>query len=468
VTQQQGFSAPDILGTLRRWLAVLLAAALLGGALGAFAVSRGEVKYQSKARLLVGPLGGTSDSVRTSQSLGATYADLLMSEGLLRSAAVSAGIPKSVDLEMLEGAVQATSNDRTRVLTIVVTWTTPATAQEFTSALVQTAQTFSTRLPTGSDSTADLEQRQGQISIIDPPSLPPAPVPAGTALFAVLAALVSFAAAFGLALIADARRTGLNALFAAAIAGQRVLGTCRLDNALRRLRAPVVARSPRSSQGNDYRMIAAKAELLSPRRRIERFCVFTAQESWFSGEVAANLALAFARDGRQVALVDLSGSPQVFRRMQKLTSRRSVQRVQGFVLESFHVRSGRGEVAVVLTHDVALQADREADGRMVDLLLEVYDLVVVNAPPLLTEPTTAVLAEQADAVSLVLPVSDAPGVTAAAVEAMETLERSGTPLLGAIVAVGRKPRFLSRRPRREHVADKVADEPTTHRAKIIK
>ena len=411
-TPAEGFVTKDLLETARRWWLLILVAALLGTVGGAVAADASAQRYQSGGKLLIGSLDGPSDSVRASAALGSTYADVLTSQTVLRDAATKAGIPASVSDKDLRSAVDATNNDKSRVLAVTVTWSNPTQAHDLATRLVDEALALRAWVPTPRavpGATPDViaeqntNQATGRVTVVEPATLPTEPLARPSQLFTILAGVLAGAVSWAVAVFIDSRRSRRRGLLTSSVLQHRLLGTCHLDFRLlgdrQRL---VVIRRPSGSRATEYRLIAAKSELLTARRPLSSLAVFGARHMGGSGEVTANLALTYARSGRNVMLVDLTGTDAATRRMRMLRGEHVVERVEDHVLEMVVTPVESGQVSVVVSHDVAMDVGATKSSGLVDLLEDMADMVVLHAPPLLLEPTTVLVAEQVDGVAVVV------------------------------------------------------------------
>ena len=120
---------------IRRWALLLVVAAGAAGLVGFVAASRMSPTYESRARLLVGPLNADIDTLRASGELTRTYAELATGTQVLDGAAAAMG--GSVTRDDLRRSVQANANDVTRILTIRATSRLPALAARAADAVAQ-------------------------------------------------------------------------------------------------------------------------------------------------------------------------------------------------------------------------------------------------------------------------------------------------------------------------------------------
>jgi capsular exopolysaccharide synthesis family protein len=171
------------------------------------------------------------------------------------------------------------------------------------------------------------------------------PQPKRTAMFAIALALVL---AIGLAFLAEAVDTRVRVVDEI---GRR-LGLpllARLPKRRRRRRlklfpgqeAPspslsptlVMLENPTGVEAEGYRVLRANLDFVNPEGRAQSIMVASALEGEGKSEMVANLALAFARSGRRVALVDLDLRRPTLHRLFELSGSHGVADVAAGVVE---------------------------------------------------------------------------------------------------------------------------------------
>lgn len=436
-----GFSGRDIRDVARRWMILLGLLAVGAGVTGFELASRTPQEYVSTARLVVGPMSGpmTSDMVRAASMLGATYADVLTTDDNLRSASSEAGIKRGLDLKELERSVQITSNSSSRVLTLAVTRSNAQDARKLALALVRTAQRYASSpafaIPDRPNALSPMLDIR-ELHMIDAPrSGEPASRP--VLLYAIIAALASVAAALPVLVWWDVRHRHRGSDTLSTLTAHRVLGTCTLDSRFVWRRKFVSARRRATGRARAYQLIAAKSELLAPKRPLRSLAVVGTENSAASAEVAANMALMLAKSGRTVAFIDLTMNEELTNRLLHGNAWRGIEEVGGLVLETGDVAAGDGRVVAVLSHEPSLTSSDLPRGNVIERVQEISDLVVVHAPAVLAEPGTVLIASMVDAVAVVVNDVDTKNSPGTSLDAIEALEHSQAPLLGAIVAVGK-------------------------------
>lgn len=431
--------------TARRWWYVIALGALVAALAAAAVLADSEARYEAETRLLVGPLSGQLDTVRASGLLAQTYAELAVTDEVLDSAADRAGVDESPST--LRNDVEARADETTRVLTITVTDESPraasALAQGIADELVATATDDERALPPlesidpTTALTAQQERVAGSIRVIEPASAPDAPLGQPVALLVALAGIAGALVAFAGALVLDhlpwtrPARADLSQLKT-----RRLLGVVRVAARRARHARLVVARRPERASAAAYKRVATKIQLLAAPARLRSLAVIGARGDEGSGQVAGNLAFAFAQSGRVIALLDLAGDRHLQTEMRRSGQPR-IEKVSGNVLEYAQTRAGRGEVLFLESADPALRDDGEhGPSQLVDELLHVADLVVVHAPPLLVEFGSVLVAQQVHAVAMV--ASDRERDYAPVIEALDTLESVDARVVGTIVSTRRR------------------------------
>src|SRR4051794_36149647 len=127
----------NLLAMLRRWWALLLLGAVLGGAAGYLAASHAAPKYSAAAKLLVGPINTDFETLRASGQLARTYADLATSRPVLRYAIGRTRAHVTSRKLQESEAVRAQSNDVTRIVSVEVEFGDGRTAARLANAIAR-------------------------------------------------------------------------------------------------------------------------------------------------------------------------------------------------------------------------------------------------------------------------------------------------------------------------------------------
>lgn len=190
--------------TFRRFWWAVLVAMLVAGALTTLTLNAKPPKYESEARLLIGPLTGTTDSLRASASLGLTYQDALKTTEVLDRVASEAGV-NGLSESQLHSLVNVAFNDKSRVLTILGVGEDPAVSKHVVELMVEEVANLQEQVPdveVVQNATSDVLQQartrraSGAVTEIVPASLPQDSVDQREPLLVGLAALLGGALMF--------------------------------------------------------------------------------------------------------------------------------------------------------------------------------------------------------------------------------------------------------------------------------
>jgi polysaccharide biosynthesis transport protein len=329
----------------RIWIIVVLAVLAAGSA---YFVARSESPlYQATAQVLVNrasivsAISGVQDpTIGDPTRFLTTESEIARSPTLVNRVAAAARVPGLTSGNLLLAQSSVTPEADADVLDIAVTWPTSAGATTLVNTYADEFTRYKTELDTQkvnaalatiharikslgshgatpSPSLATLEQYQTQLETIGtllagnttvlrpaPGAAKVRPRPNRTAL---LGGLLGIALGFGLAFLFEAldRRVRSESEI------EEVLGTPllgRLPEPPRYLRdgkGLVTLREPTSVQAENYRKLRTNLELLNMERGVRTIMVTSAVPGEGKSTTVANLAVAFARSGRQVALVDL-------------------------------------------------------------------------------------------------------------------------------------------------------------------
>jgi capsular polysaccharide biosynthesis protein len=408
----------------RRWLILVLAGAA-AALLAVTATGNGQAVYESKARLLVGPIDSDFNELRAAGQQAQTFAQLATSGAVLEATAHRLGPPETA--ASLGPNVRAQADDVARLLTLTVRASRPDAATRANGALVSELQTFVSR---GGKTAHNL-------SVVDPPSGGLA-IGSGRSPLVALAAVAAVLGAFGLVVLAhmlsgrvvDAEELG-------AAAGLPVLGTLG-----RRDRSP----------GRAFQALAARIQLAEGRVPRRTVLVETIEPQERSSAIALELGRALARDGGRVILVDGASGRGT------LTSRLGLEGHPG-TSDLLRAVGEAGAVLDLLVEDeprlAILPSGNGPDSapfaagsprQMLGRLAGRADVVVVSGPSPATSPHGLRWAQATDATILVATRWQSRREVIA--QAVEALEQVGAATLGVVLADrSRRVRLPHRRPR---------------------
>jgi capsular polysaccharide biosynthesis protein len=283
-----GSGLARVLGLVRRWRAMLIAAAVMGGVAGFAVASAGTPTYETRAVLLVGPINTDLDTLRAAGQLAQTYAQLATSGPILQATG------QRLRLRNLSGSISASANEVTRLLTIRVRDHDAARGARIANAHADELVALATRR------NSSRTPGPGELQVVDRAQATTTPSGPGAGPIAIVGAIAGLLGALGIALLFD--RSG-DALRGAGDVGGLTGGAC-LSLLGRRAwsapaRPPIVERNPVSTPADELRLLAAKVQAVA-----DRSVAVMRLDPGPSG-LAGQLAGALAEGGARVALLDL-------------------------------------------------------------------------------------------------------------------------------------------------------------------
>ncbi|WP_405085631.1 polysaccharide biosynthesis tyrosine autokinase [Microbispora sp. NBC_01389] len=386
----------------RNWLVLLLALGIgVGAALAVTA--RTPPKYVATMTMLL-TADETDDDISAALQAGAlsaqrvqSYATLLTSRRVVRQAADG-------DPEALQGNIVAEVVPSTSMLRASVTDTDPARAARAANAL-------------GAAFTKVINQISGpaagdhpvlRITVIDPAETPTAPVSPNPPVNVALGALIALFIGIGSLVLRDRLDTTIKTKEALQQAtGGTVLGTVALERDARD--HPLIVRDTgRSSRSESFRSLRTNLQFKGVDREVRSLVVTSCLPEEGKSSTAANLAITMAEAGWRVLLVDgdlrrprLGG----YLGIEAGTGLSDVL-IQQARLEDVIQTWGRPGLSVLPSGRIPPNPSELLGSRGMGTLLgrlrEEYDMVVIDAPPLLPVTDAAALSAVCDGALLVV------------------------------------------------------------------
>ena len=399
-------TAASIVRALKRYWAVLVALCVFGGIVGVVAALVQPPTYESTARVIVtfdAPAATGAAELVAANNLAvqraATYVDIIASPRVLQPVIDKLGLDTTPDALARNISVEVPAYSA--IVSVTAPGTDAAASAELTNAIVDSFSTFvvnelessSTEVP----SAVRIINLQTAVAP-DTPASPNIPLYIGLGLFA------------GLAL----------ALVFLAVAAWRDRGVYTRDDIAETSGVPVVGSLPRPAKGNGFALLDAPAGRDAEAYRSARAAiaaslgagggtVLVAETAPDTGTTAtaANLAAAFAEAGARTLLIDADGRPSAASGLELPdgpgldTVLDGSASLTGVLVEDVRGVAGLDYVAAGGERSAALAAT-EAVRALVAELRRTYDVLVFNAPPLLSHAEGTDLARVADVA--VLPV----------------------------------------------------------------
>jgi len=199
----------------------------------------------------------------------------------------------------------------------------------------------------------------------------------------------------------------------------------------------IVQTNPKSYISEQFRSIRTNINFSMPDQELKTLLVTSAGPSEGKSTTAANMAGVFAQEGKKVLLIDAD--------MRKPTAHYTFKLRNGYGLSSLLARQCEFGEAVQPTYVEDLSvipsgvippnpAELLASNQMdvvVDKLLEVFDLIIFDAPPVLSVTDAQIISNKCDGTILVVN-SGATGKEEIA-KAKEALEKSKANIIGVVM-----------------------------------
>jgi len=390
----------------RRWLLILVSAllGLAGASAATFAVTP---EYVSNARVFVTTSESTSSNeiaagAQFSLQRVKSYADLATSRELAEM--VIADLDLAVGPRELSNQVSAQVVADTVILEISVLDADPGRAQYLTQAYAEAMTVMIRELETPPGSTVSLVKG----TIVDAASTPTSPVSPNPARNLALGAILGLLLGVGTAVLREVLDTSIKSPEeASAATSAPVLAAIAFDSATRS--DPLVTSLPsHAPRAEAFRVLRTNLQFVDVDAESKVFVVTSALPSEGKTTTAVNLAITLTQAGQRVLLIECDlRRPKALSALGidsavgvttvlvgKVSFTDAVQKHDGTDL---HVL-GSGSIP---PNPAELLQSRA----MADLLREAriaYDIVIIDAPPLLPVTDAALIAAQSDGALLVL------------------------------------------------------------------
>ncbi|WP_339251825.1 CpsD/CapB family tyrosine-protein kinase [Sporosarcina sp. FSL W8-0480] len=199
----------------------------------------------------------------------------------------------------------------------------------------------------------------------------------------------------------------------------------------------VAHQEPKSIISEQFRTIRTSIDFSTPDNDLETLLVTSAAPSEGKSTIAANIAVVYAQNGKKVLLVDAD--------LRKPTVHYTFSLMNNVGLTNLLAKNTTLQVAVkksevegldvlvcgsIPPNPAELLASKSMDN-VLEQLKEQYDLIIFDAPPLLSVTDGQVLAQKCDGAILV--VSSGSTEKENIVKAKEALLLTKTPILGVVL-----------------------------------
>lgn len=487
-------------GILRRWAWLIILAACAAGAIAFWVSKRSTPVYEAVTTVLINEAPATRStdytSIVTSERLAQTYSQLMTKQPVLESLITQSGI--DLDVDQLKGMITVQPVQETTLIEVRVEDIDPSRAAEIANRLVDEFSKSNQELQAsryaaskeslarqmedvdrqiqaaavqlenlGKDDTgqaerdrietnlaqyrqtyANLLQSYEQVRLaeaqstanviqVEPAVIPERPVRPRVLINTLLAMIVGFMLAVGIAFLVEAMDDTLKG--PDQVTGQ--LGLPVLGMILRHNvqdGRPITLVEPRSQVAEAFRSLRTNLQFTSVDHPLRTLLVTSPTPAEGKSTVAVNLGVVMAQGGKRVALVDADLRRP---RVHKLLDIPNLGGISNLFVQEPLQLDGRlqktsADDLFALTSGELPPNPAELLGsekmyEIIRLVKEQAEVVIIDSPPVIAVTDSSLLSQRVDGVLLVFK----PGVTqmSAARQTVEQLQRLGANLLGAVI-----------------------------------
>ena len=422
---------------VRRWWWLLIAGAAIAG-MAAFLVTRTITPaYQSSATLLVDltqqPGTVVYNDILASERLSKTYRELITQRPVLQGVLADGEFPDMTVVELRDKLDVSITRD-TQLLKISVRDEDPAEAARLANAVASTFVAQQDELSV---------TRPGTVSIVESAEAPDSPVSPNLRLNILLAVVVGFILAGGLALLLEyLDDTVKSPDDVKTVAGLPVLGEVGRWRS-QKGEIHLVKRGERAGEREAYSMLRTNVRFSTLSKSVQVILVTSTNANEGKSTTAANLAVAVAETGKKVALVDADLRRPSLHRAFGLENRAGLTSallkdasLDGDVLRPAPFYTLSLMTSGPLPPNPAELLEWEGFDALLERLKREFDLVILDSPPVLAVADARILAAKADATILVI---DTGRTRAGAVrKALQALATANADVLGVVLNKVRK------------------------------
>lgn len=430
----------DYVRVLRRNAVLLVSAALIGLAGGTFVALNAPARYDATTTLFVSVQSPSGSS--TDLNLGRTYAQQAVSSyvALVPSALVLQPVIDDLGVDLrpaqLAEKVRASAELNSLAISVTVSDGNPSQSARLANAI---GESFATVVVEQLEKRDDDSASPIRIDTLQVAQVPVAPVAPSFTTSLMIGGIVGTAAGFALTALRAVLDTRVRSIDDVERATSvPVLGGLAFDPKAPR-RPLVVAADSRNPRTEGFRALRTNIEYLAAGGETPVFVITSAGPGEGKSTTAANLAIAFAQSGSRVALVDGD------LRMPRVADYFAIEGGVGLTdvlagrlpASEALQRWGHGALFLLPAGTIPPNpAELLGSAAMSSLLADLrvaFDIVIIDAPPVLLVTDAAVLAGRANGALLV--VAAGKTTTPRLRAAIDSIRKVGATVLGTVVTM---------------------------------
>jgi capsular exopolysaccharide synthesis family protein len=388
----------------RRWMAIVVVTLLAVGAAAAFTL-QATPQYASSARLFISTPESAGDQAYTgglfSQGRVTSYADLLTGEEISRRVVDRLNLDESP--RDLAEQITAVAKPDTVVLSITVVDSGPERAQLLTQTVSEEFVLYVKELETPEGQTT----APVKASIVDRATNPDEPVSPRPVRNLALATIIGLLLGAGAAILRETLDTSISSPEELAHAAHNapLLGSINFDKdaVVRPLITELNGHAPRVES---FRVLRTNLQFVNVDRESKVYVVTSSVPEEGKSTTVCNLALTLAHSGEKVVLVEADLRRPKAAEYLKLEGSVGVTTIlMGRVDIDGALQSGPWNLKVIAAGSIppnpAELLQSTAMKSLINTLREQFDIVLIDAPPLLPVTDAAILASSSDGAILV-------------------------------------------------------------------
>ncbi len=388
------------------WL-LILSFIIAAMAISGVVTWRQTPQYSSKVTFFVSALADRDDAASAYQGSLLSQQKVKSYAELLRTQRVMGGVIDRLRLketpQQLSAKVATAVVPDTSLLTATVTNPSPAAAQRIARAL---GNEFVELVPS-LESTSGSSQTAVKVSVVSKPRLPVAPTTPKPIRNLSIAAVIGLFAGLACAVARRALDTTVKTSEQLEkIVGEPTIGTVAIDRKM--AKSPLIVHDPQGVRAEEIRKIRTNLQFVDVDRPHKVILVTSAVAGEGKSTTACNLVIALAQAGKKVILVDADlRQPKATHYLGVPNGVGLTDVLVGNVELDVATQSWGKQLFAVLASGSTPPNPSELLGsqQMRDLLSKLrdtYDVVVLDAPPLLPVTDAAVTAAACDGVLLIV------------------------------------------------------------------